>query len=75
MSQENKKKTSSHAVTSIKLDQFQENPACIKHNHQDKIPINPGSDQLAKSGKTGKLAAKVETELSNTVEDLVTLLS
>ena len=35
---------------------FQENPDCIKHEHQDKILINPGSDQLAKIGKTDKPA-------------------
>ena len=35
---------------------FQENPDCIKHEHQDKILINPGSDQLAKIAKTDKPA-------------------
>ena len=35
---------------------FQENPDYIKHEHQDKILINPGSDQLAKIGKTDKPA-------------------
>jgi hypothetical protein len=33
---------------------FQENPDCIKHDHQDKILINPWSDQLPKIGKTDK---------------------
>ena len=47
---------------------FHENPDCIKHDHQDKILINPGSDQLTKNEKTGKDAenlAEKENLLKN----------
>ena len=41
---------------------FQENPACIKHNHQDKILITPGSGASDQHGKTG--GNRVEGNLS-----------
>ena len=61
----------SKELNSLFLDRFvkvkfQENPDCIKHDHQDKILINPGSDQQAKIGKNDKhtenLAEKADKE-------------
>ena len=57
---------------------FQENPDCMKHNHQDKILITPGTsgDQHAKTAKntklTGNLTEKVPKYFETVNDDNLT---